>query len=81
MNTERQDESVNYGIELIGNWGNPPHYATPKHKIEEQSRYLLRECPDCGREKLRYKQRFCDDCRAKRRRKTKRNSYYKSKRL
>ena len=73
---------MNYEIELIGDWGNPPHHATPRdrRRIAKQSRFLLRECPDCGREKLQSRQRVCDDCRLKRRRMTKRKNYYKRKR-
>jgi ribosomal protein L37E len=81
MSKSRQDESMDNKIELIGSWGNPPHHAIPRggQSIDNQNKYLLRECPDCGREKLRYRQRVCDDCRLKRRRKTKRESYYKRK--
>jgi hypothetical protein len=68
-------------IELLGDWGNTPHHATPRDRTVKQSPYLLRECPGCGREVLRYRQRLCDDCRRKRRQKTKRENYYKSKRL
>jgi uncharacterized OB-fold protein len=73
---------MTYGVELIGDWGNPPNHATSRRRrIVKQNKYLLRECPDCGREKLRYRQRLCDDCRRKHRQRTKRESYYKSKRL
>jgi hypothetical protein len=64
----------------IGDWGNPPHHATPRKKIK-QNPYLLRECPGCGREKLRYRQRLCDDCRLKHRKRTKRENYYKSQKV
>jgi hypothetical protein len=50
-------------------------------KVKKQNPYLLREYPGCGREKLRYRQRLCDDCRRKHRQRTKREYYYKSKRL
>jgi len=66
-------------IELIGEWGNPPHHKVIKTRPKPQTKYLLRECPDCGKPKLRYKQRYCDDCKAIRRKATKRANYYKKK--
>ncbi len=72
---------MDYEIELIGDWGNPPYHSTGRRRVAKQNKYLLRECPDCGRENLRYRQRVCDICREKRRQKTKRENYYKSKRL
>ena len=69
-------------IELIGDWCNTGHYKADRCKAEKPgNKYLLRACPGCGREKLRYRQKLCDDCRRKQRQKTKRESYYKSKRL
>ncbi len=65
----------------IGDWGNPPHHTTPRNNQRQQNPYLMRECPGCGREVLRHRQRLCDDCRRIHRQKTKRENYYKSKRL
>ena len=46
----------------------------PYRGIKTVGKYLLRECPDCGKPKLRHRQRFCDDCGKKRRRKTNRQN-------
>jgi len=46
-------------------------------EIKPQNQYLLRECPNCGREVLTARQKLCDKCKKKNRKKTYREAYYK----
>ena len=71
----------------VGDGAEQSHYTRKPFwgvKISEKDRFLLRECPDCGKAKLKPRQRYCDNCGKKRRQKTNREyqrRYYREHRV
>jgi len=71
----------------MGNGAEQFHYTRKPFwdvKIKKEDKFLLRECPDCGKSKLRKNQRYCDSCTKKRRQKTNREyqrKYYRKHRV